>query len=342
MADDLLPLRAVEAYLDGVGIGAGLATAQRIGDGHSNLTYRIQRGSTRVILRRPPRPPLPPSAHDMLREARILQALAATRVRVPRVLSVCTDSSIVGAPFYLMEELDGVVLTGPPLDVAIDPRAVSNDLVDALCELHEVDPAACGLSDLGRPDGYLERQLARFLSIWSVVKTRELDAVPELGAWLAAHLPKHSDVTIVHGDYRLGNVMLKGSRISAILDWELATLGDPLADLGYLVASWSDAASPGTAIELSPITRLAGFADRDELVAHYAARTGRSVTALPFYEVLALWKAAVFCEGLYRRFQQGEQHDRWTANLEAGVPGLLAAAQRIADLPSSNATTAHS
>jgi aminoglycoside phosphotransferase (APT) family kinase protein len=326
----LVVRRPLEAWLDDRGLGRGPLRATRIGAGHSNATFLLERGSERMVLRRAPRPPLPPSAHDMLREARVLSALQGS-ARVPRVLAVCRDEHVLGVPFYVMEELHGHVVTGelPAVLASADARrSAGRDLVDALAELHAVDSASAGLADFGRPDGYLERQVRRFVTLWEHNATRELPLVGELGGWLGAALPASGEACVVHGDYRLGNVMLDRTRprVLALLDWELATLGDPLADLGYLVATYTDATSPPTVLDLSPVTRADGFPSRAELVERYAERSGRGVGALAWYEALALWKAAVFCEGLYGRFLRGETADPWTAGLDEGVPGLLRAA----------------
>jgi aminoglycoside phosphotransferase (APT) family kinase protein len=272
----------------------------------------------------------------MLREARVLAALAG-RARVPRVLGVCPDDDVLDVPFYVMEELHGLVVTDalpPALASAGARRSAGDDLVDALAELHAVDVESAGLSGFGRPDGYLERQVRRFAALWEVNATRDLPLVGELAAWLGASLPVSGAACVVHGDYRLGNVMLERERprVLALLDWELATLGDPLADLGYLVATYSDAGSPGTALELSRVTRSDGFPSRAELAERYAERSARAVDALAWYETLALWKAAVFCEGLYGRALRGETTDAWTRGLEHGVPGLLRAAAATAEL----------
>jgi aminoglycoside phosphotransferase (APT) family kinase protein len=333
----LVVRRPLEAWLDEHGLGRGPLAATRIGAGHSNATFLLERGDERMVLRRAPRPPLPPSAHDMLREARVLSGLQG-RARVPRVLAVCADADVLGVPFYVMEELRGHVVTEElpaSLASADARRRAGDDLVDALVELHAVDIESAGLADFGRPAGYLERQLKRFVALWEHNSTRELPLVGELAAWLGAALPAAGDACIVHGDYRLGNVMLDLARprVLALLDWELATLGDPLADLGYLVATWSDTGSPPTVLDLSPVTRSDGFPTRDELAARYAERSGRAVGALAWYEVLALWKAAVFCEGLYGRYLHGETADPWTASLSEGVPGLLRAAAATAERP---------
>src|SRR5689334_14036888 len=246
---DLPPLlirRPLEAFLDDHGLGSGPLDAEPVGDGHSNVTYLIRRGDEEWVLRRPPRPPLPPSAHDVLREARLLRALAPTAVRVPEVLATCEDEAVLGVPFYVMRELEGAVLTDalpPALDEPAGRARIAEELVDALVEVHAADWRACGLEGFGKPAGYLERQVRRFAGLWEVNKTREVPLVGELATLLAARVPEQREATIVHGDYRLGNVMFAAgapARLVAIFDWELATIGDPLADLGYLVATWSD------------------------------------------------------------------------------------------------------
>jgi aminoglycoside phosphotransferase (APT) family kinase protein len=335
-ADPLLDLGAIRGFLDTRGLGHGELSARRIGEGHSNVTFLIERGGERFVLRRPPRPPLPPSAHDMLREARVLGALAGA-ARVPRVLAVCDDESLLGVPFYVMEHLDGVVVTDrvpAALDTPEERRRMAEDLIETLAEIHAVDWLAAGLEGYGKPTGYLERQVRRFAGLWPLNKTRELPLVDELAGWLAAHLPESGQATIVHGDYRLGNVMFAPAppaRAIAVLDWELATIGDPLADVGYLLATYSDPASLRTALELSPVTRQEGFPSRAKLAELYEARTGRTVVGLPWYETLALWKSAVFCEAIYGRHLRGEMGgDSFAANLELGVPRLLEAAAAAA------------
>jgi aminoglycoside phosphotransferase (APT) family kinase protein len=332
----LLDPEAVARFLDANGIGSGPVFAERIGEGQSNITVLLERGRARLVLRRPPPPPLPPSAHDMLREARLQIALAEAGVRVPRVLAVCEDESVLGVPFYVMEYLEGTVVTDrvpPGLDSPEERRLLGLELVDALAELHAVDLASTGLAGFGRATGYLERQVRRFTGLWEANATRELPAVTELGAWLDAQRPESGEATVVHGDYRLGNLLVSldaPARVVAILDWELATIGDPLADLGYLVATYSDTDSPGGAMELSPATREPGFPSRSELVGRYADRSGRPVGSLAWYEALALWKAAVFCEALHGRYLRGERGDAWAASLGEGVPRLLELAERAA------------
>jgi aminoglycoside phosphotransferase (APT) family kinase protein len=328
----------LEAFLDEHGIGEGRVEAERIGEGHSNITFLVRRGDARVVLRRPPRPPLPPSAHDVLREARLLRALEDTPVRVPTVLAVGDDEDVLGVPFYVMEEVHGDVLASSipdALDTPAERARISEELVDALVEVHAVDWRACGLEGYGKPTGYLERQVRRFSGLWEHNKTRELEVVEELGEWLRDNMPDSQEATIVHGDYRLGNVMMAGSvpaDLVAIFDWELSTIGDPLADLGYMTVTWVERDDPQDTMfaNLSAVTRREGFLTRDELIARYEERSGRSMSALNWYQALALWKAAVFMEGNYKRFQAGNSDDEYLGLFDRGVPMLAEKAREIA------------
>jgi aminoglycoside phosphotransferase (APT) family kinase protein len=341
--EELPPLivrEPLEAYLDEHGLGSGPVEAERIGEGHSNVTFLIRRGEHRVVLRRPPRPPLPPSAHDVLREARILTALQDTPVRVPPVLAVCDDESILGVPFYVMEEVEGSVITTSipaAIDTPEERGRIARELVEALAEIHEVDWEAVGLEGFGKPTGYLDRQLRRFNGLWEHNKTRELPRVQEIGDWLAANKPESPPATIVHGDYRLGNTMVANdapARLVAIFDWELSTIGDPLADVGYLSVTWTERDDPEDSMfSLTGVTRREGFQSRDELIALYEERTGRSASDLRWYQTLALWKAAVFMEGNYKRFSAGTTDDPYLAAFDEGVPRLAEAAWEIANTP---------
>ena len=327
----------LEAFLDSQGIGEGRLEVERIGEGHSNFTFLVERGGARVVLRRPPRPPLPPSAHDVLREARLLRALESTPVRVPRVLA-SDEGDVLGVPFYLMEEMHGSVITSEipaTLDDEQGRRRVCEELVDGLIEVHAVDWSKCGLEGYGKPTGYLERQLRRFNGLWEFNKTRELPIVEEVGAWLAGNLPESPESTIVHGDYRLGNVKVGDkppARLVAIFDWELSTIGDPLADVGYLTVTWAEKDDPAdiSFSSLSAATRREGFLSRAELTARYEEGSGRSVTALNWYQALALWKAAVFMEGNYKRFTMGNSDDEYLAFFDEGVPALAEKAREVA------------
>src|SRR5436305_7864287 len=243
--EPLLVLEPLIEFRDAPGLAAPAdLSGQPVGDGHSNVTFAL---STDVILRRPPRGPLPPSAHDVLREARLLSALEPTPVRTPRVLAVCDDAAVIGAPFYVMEKVEGdVVTTELPeaLEHPTECARIADELINALVELHAVDWRAVGLEGFGKPSGYLERQLRRFTGLWEHNRTRDIPEVATVGEWLRANIPESPPATIVHGDYRLGNTMLAAAppaHLIAIFDWEMATIGDPLADLGYLIMVWLQA-----------------------------------------------------------------------------------------------------
>jgi aminoglycoside phosphotransferase (APT) family kinase protein len=332
----LLVLEPLMAFLDAHELGAGDVEVQPVGEGHSNVTYALRREGASVVLRRPPRGPLPPSAHDVLREARVLSALAR-RARVPAVLAVCDDESVIGAPFYVMERVEGHVVTSSlpaALDSPDDRRRIGEELVDALVELHAVDWHDAGLEGFGKPTGYLERQLRRFLGLWEHNRTRDIPAVESVGEWLKAHLPESGPATVVHGDYRLGNTMMAPdapARLVAVFDWEMATIGDPLADLGYLCTLWVDRHDPtGGMFELSGITREEGFPLREELVARYEERSGRSMTDIRWYRTLALWKSIVFMEGNYKRAMSGATDDPYLKGFGEGVIQLAQRAEALA------------
>jgi aminoglycoside phosphotransferase (APT) family kinase protein len=334
----LLVLQPLQAFLDAHGLGAGAIRATPIGEGHSNVTYLIERGDREMVLRRPPRPPLPPSAHDVVREARLLRALAPTAARVPQVLAVCEDEATIGAPFYVMERVAGeVIVTSVPaaLDTPTERRRIGEELIDALVEIHGVDWRAAGLEGFGKPTGYLERQLRRFGGLWELNKTREIPAVESVGAWLAEHVPSSGPATIVHGDFRLGNTLYEEgtpARLAAVLDWEMATIGDPLADIGYLCMMWSEAGDPtgGLREHLGKVTRAEGFPTRGELITRYEERSGRSMSDIRWYTTLALWKSVVFMEGNYKRAIAGTTDDPYLKQFGQGVLELAAQAEQVA------------
>jgi aminoglycoside phosphotransferase (APT) family kinase protein len=310
--------------------GAPLAV-EKIGQGRSNLTFRITRGAQQWVLRRPPMGDLPETAHDMMREYRVLAALADTPVRAPKPLVACADADVIGVPFYVMEVIDGVVIrdTLPDAFGVEHRQAIGHEMIDALAELHLVKPDQVGLGDLGRPDGYTARQVARWTKQWGVMATRELPDVEAVRAWLEEHVPTDSATGIVHGDYKLDNVVFSASappRLAAILDWEMATQGDPLADLGYLMMFWPEAGEPNIG-GLSQPTQQEGFSTRAELMARYEERTGFSMTDLTFYRTLAMWKLAILTEGLYKRYLAGKADSDWFAVLETAVPQMAATAR---------------
>ena len=335
----LLVLDRVRAFLDEHGLGAGGVRARRIGEGGgSNFTFLLERDAGSFVLRRPPRPPLPPSAHDVVREARLQLALReAGFERLPTIVAVCEDETLLGVPFYVMSYLDGVVPTDeapPGLDEGAPRRALGDDLVDALVEIHAADVGTPALAAFARPGSYNERQARRFAQLWEINKTRELPRVDEVGAWLGRHVPDPLPPTAVHGDYRLGNTMVghdDPTRIVAVLDWEMGAIGDPRADVGYLLATYSEPGGPPNPLGTSPITALAGFPSRAELVERYVAESGRDIEPLAWFEALALWKAAVFCEAIYGRYVRGElgAEDTRAARFEQGVPYLADAAAAV-------------
>jgi aminoglycoside phosphotransferase (APT) family kinase protein len=309
-------------------------SAAPIGEGHSNVTFEL---STNVVLRRPPRGPLPPSAHDVLREARLLQALESTPVRVPSVLAVCEDPGVIGAPFYVMERLRGEVITSSLPKQLEDPSErgrIADELIEALVEIHSVDWARVGLEGFGKPSGYLERQLRRFSGLWELNRTRELPEVEQLGCWLRENMPQSPPSTIVHGDYRLGNAMFSPSapaRLIAVLDWEMATIGDPLADLGYLMTHWLQQGEDKGRFTLHTVTSLPGFPSRAELISCYEDRSRRSVPDLKWYVTLALWKAVVFMEGNYKRALAGSTDDPYLKEFGEGVVEIAHRALRVSE-----------
>jgi aminoglycoside phosphotransferase (APT) family kinase protein len=326
----LVVLDRLAAFLDSHGLGSGRVRATRIGEGGgSNFTFLLERGGERFVLRRPPRPPLPPSAHDMVREARLQNAIgAAGFARLPEIVAVCDDESVIGVPFYIMRFLEGHVITQelPPGLESEDARfALGMDLVDALVEIH----AAQGpeLEAFARPGSYLERQVKRFAQLWEINQTREIAAVDQVGRFLAANVPEALEPTVVHGDYRLGNMMVTHetpTRIAAVLDWEMGAIGDPRADVGYLLATYSEPNGRISALGSSPVTAEPGFPSRAQLVERYVERSGREVEPLAWFEALALWKAAVFCEAIYGRYARGElgAEDTRAAIFEVAVPLL--------------------
>jgi aminoglycoside phosphotransferase (APT) family kinase protein len=332
--EPLLVLEPLRAFLAESGLESpGDLSAAPVGDGHSNVTYAL---STGVVLRRPPRGPLPPSAHDVLREARLLRALGPTPVRTPSVLAVCADTDVIGAPFYVMEQVHGAVITDSlpaPLENPAERERIADELIDALVELHSVDFTRAGLDGFGKPTGYLERQLRRFNGLWEHNKTREVPAFEQTAKWLAANLPESPPATIVHGDYRLGNTIMSArapARLEAILDWEMATIGDPLADVGYMMIQWTEADDlQNSKFNLQRVTAQPGFPTRQELVERYEQRSGRSVQALDWYVALALWKAVAFMEGNYRRAISGSTDDPYLKSFGDGVVEL---AERALDV----------
>ena len=336
----LLVLDRVEGFLDAHGLGTGSVRAQRIGPGGgSNFSFLLERGGERYVLRRPPRPPLPPSAHDMVREARLQLALAPHGIRLAPILAVCDDGAVIGVPFYVMAYLDGHVVTEalpPGLEEPEARRRLGQELVDALVEIHAADATTPELVAFARPGSYLERQVRRFTQLWGLNATRELPVIDAVAARLARGLPEPLPDTVVHGDYRLGNLMVerrRPDRVQAVLDWEMGAIGDPRADLGYLLATYAEPGGAPSPLGITPVTAQDGFPTKTELVARYAERSGRAVGPLGWFEALALWKAAVFCEAIYGRYLRGElgAEDAGAAAFETAVPLMAESAAAALD-----------
>lgn len=310
-----LDLDALRGFLAArVGGLAGPLTGEVIAGGRSNLTYVVSDGARRWVVRRPPLAHVLPTAHDMAREWRVMSALQGTAIPVPATVALCDDASVIGAPFYVMGFVDGQVVRERLPAVWPDNRrtrqSMSTALTDVLLALHAIDPHSVGLADFGRPAGFLERQVRRWWQQWEASKTRALPAIEELHRRLLAGIPEPSAAGIVHGDYRFDNVIFAPAnpgRIAAVVDWEMSTVGDPLCDLGLLIVYWvDDPDDPAAGVHPGARGNLgAGFFSRDELIAAYAARSGRDLHALEWYVALGHYKLAIIAEGIHARFLMG-------------------------------------
>ncbi|MEZ5117125.1 MAG: phosphotransferase family protein [Candidatus Nanopelagicales bacterium] len=331
--------------------GAPALAVRPLGEGHSNLTFAVESGERRWVLRRPPLGPLLPTAHDVVREFRVLELLAHSEspVRVPAVVAVCEDDGVIGAPFYVMETARGTVVRADPpawlTDGAPDMleqrhRGLGLDLADALAEIHRVGWEPFVAAGIGRPGGYLERQLRRWVGqregIQAAVAAaggtaRDLPDYDAVRDWLREHLPPEQEPAVVHGDYKLDNVVVVGPedggpRITAVLDWEMATVGDPRADLGYLLSFWPE---PGEEHPFADLMAVGdGYPTREEMAARWSAGTGRDLGDLTWFRTLAVWKLAILLEASYHRWLAGMSDDPFFARLDVGVPALLAYARR--------------
>jgi aminoglycoside phosphotransferase (APT) family kinase protein len=314
-AVDGLDLDAVGGWLarEVPGLLGEPLSASLITGGKSNLTYRVSDGTTEVVVRRPPLGHVLATAHDMGREYRVMKALAGTAVPVPVVHAHCEDADVTGAPFYVMSSVPGTPYSRASQLEEIGPertRAVAERLVDTLVDLHAVDPAAVGLGDFGRPDGYLERQVRRWTKQLDASRSRDIAGIDELATRLGQQLPAGSEAAIVHGDYRLDNALVDstpagGDRITAVLDWEMSTLGDPLTDVALLLAYQQMSASGGGAV-VTDAPLAAGYPSPEEILQRYATGSGRDIGAMGFHVGLAFFKLAVILEGIYYRHSQGQ------------------------------------
>jgi aminoglycoside phosphotransferase (APT) family kinase protein len=332
-----LPLDRLEAYLAAtLPDVSGPVSVQQFPGGYSNLTYLVRAGAQEWVLRRPPVGAAVRGGHDMLREHRLLTRLAPVYAKAPRPVAACEDLSVLGAPFYLMERVRGVILRRTtPFPESLDVRALSEALVDTLADLHAVDVAAAGLGDLGKPEGYARRQVRGWTERWEASRGDAVPGVDAAAAWLAEQLWPEAPPAIVHNDFKYDNVVLdpeRLSRIVAVLDWEMATLGDPLLDLGTSLAYWVDADDPeawrrGALVDL---TARPGSLTRLQVAQRWAQRTGRGLDALVAAYVFGLFKVAVIVQQIYARFQRGLTKDPRFAELGAVVVACGETAQAAA------------
>ncbi|MEV6340486.1 phosphotransferase family protein [Nocardia vinacea] len=313
---------------------SGRLTATLIQGGRSNLTYRLTDGKHDWVLRRPPLGPLTPTAHDMVREYRIVAALRDTGVPVARAVALCEDTDVLGVPFAVVSFVDGRTLRDGDEAAALttaQARACTDALIEALATLHSVDYQQVGLTGFGRPEGYLQRQVKRWRGQWDRVATREITALDRLTGALYRTLPEQAGSAIVHGDFRLDNTIIDRAdygRIAAVVDWEMATLGDPLADLGLLQAYWDPRCEPVLGVRHAP-TANPGFGTADDLAQRYCCATRYDIDQLPFYRALGFFKLAVIAEGIHQRFLAGKTVGDGFAAVGSAVPDLLEAGLEI-------------
>ena len=318
---------------------SGSVSVEQFPSGHSNLTYRVRLGSREVVLRRPPFGSKVRSAHDMAREYRVLSKLHTSFPPAPKAILYCDDPSILGAPFYLMEPIRGMIIRRePPSDVPFLPetaRRLSEVFLDTLACLHRVDYRAIGLGDLGKPQGYLERQVKGWIERYHNSKTDNLPEVEIISAWLSEGMPASQQTALLHNDYKYDNLVLDpadATRIIGVLDWEMCTLGDPLTDLGTALAYWTDPQDPEELHEIRPApTTLPGTLSRAQLVERYALITGRDPGDMNFYLAFARFKVAVIIQQIYYRYAQGLTTDSRFAALPTKIHALLGAAWHCAE-----------
>jgi aminoglycoside phosphotransferase (APT) family kinase protein len=329
-----LDLARLRAHLDEhlPGLATGELSAEVVQGGRSNLTYIVRDdASSQWVVRRPPLGHVLPTAHDMKREFHVISGLHPTAVPVPEALLLCEDTEVLGAPFYVMEFVTGTPYRTSGELEALGPvrtKAIADELVDTLVELHAVDPAGIGLGDFGRPEGFLDRQMRRWKKQLDGSRSRDLPGIDELHDRLAASVPASRAPSIIHGDYRLDNVLVDaGDHVTAVLDWEMSTLGDPLTDLALLVAYAERSAVNLTFV--SNASSAPGYPSTDEVIARYAERSGRDVSALDWYIGFAFFKLAVILEGIYFRFSKGQTVGAGFDEVGAGVAPLIVRGNEI-------------
>ncbi len=337
-----LDTAALSAYLTGKirGVEGGVTVSQFPG-GHSNLTYLLTAGSYEYVLRRAPFGPVAPKAHDMAREYMVLAAVSPHFPEAPSVYHLCDDPAILGAVFFLMERRRGVILRDEiPSGIQAQPdhgSRISEAFIDCLARMHSVDIEKTGLVSLGKPAGFVERQVRGWADRWNRAKTEDLPEMDHVIRWLADRLPATTGATLVHNDYKLDNVMLGegvADRIEAVLDWEMTTVGDPLADVGLTLCYWAWANAPDVRTAGIPgITSQPGWYTRDEFIARYAAKTGRDLSGIGYYEVLGVFKLAVIIQQIYYRFWRGQTNDERFRGFGERTRGLVHLAATLTERP---------
>jgi aminoglycoside phosphotransferase (APT) family kinase protein len=307
-----------------------------IAGGHSNLTFRCTDASGRdFVLRRPPLGHVLESAHDVAREHRIVSALQNSGIPVPTTIGVCTDNDVNNAPFYVMDHVDGLVLHDSIVGQEVaneDRRAIGLHVMEVLSNLHQINPDDVGLGQLGRKEAYLSRQLNRWNKQWVATKTHPVPEMEESSKLLEAQMPEQVGATIVHGDYRLGNMIVQGPRIKAILDWELCTLGDPLADVGYLLNNWVAPGEKESSEGDQGPTLVGGYPDRDELCSIYANNTGRDLADINYYRAFSHWRLAAIGQGVYKRYLVGAMGEGREMDLESYKESIVTRATQALEL----------
>jgi len=348
MFPDVAPIRAGEEIdtrllsdflRDKIDGGEHGVAVEQFPGGHSNLTYLICAGDRDYVLRRPPLGPVAPKAHDMAREFRVLEAVHPLFPPAPKVFLLCEDASVIGATFFLMERRHGVVLRREiPAEFARDPefpRKASEGFIDCLAQLHSIDIERHGLAGLGRPEGFLGRQVHGWTERWERAKTDEIPGIKRLLRWLADNIPPSPRPTLVHNDFKLDNIMLdlhNPGRVEAVLDWEMATVGDPLVDLGCTLCYWTEAGDPAMrGGAMSGITAEPGWLKRADLVRRYAEKTACDVSTLGYYEVFGLFKLGVILQQIYYRYHRGQTQDQRFRDFDLRVRGLMIAAMELAE-----------
>lgn len=349
LGDDTISVRGgedfdralVERYLRDhiAGIPEGTLAVSQFPSGRSNLTYLLRIGSWEAVLRRPPLGPVPPKAHDMEREAGLLDRLHQVYPLAPRPYLICHDPSVLGAPFYVMERRHGVVLdaTFPP-GVTPTPdlcRRISESVVTTLVQLHAIDWRAAGLQEIGHPEGFLPRQVQGWIERYMRSQTDDIPEVAPLVQWLAEHIPPSPPATIIHNDFKLNNMLLDAadlSRVTGVLDWEMATIGDPLFDLAVSLSYWVTSDDPAELRLLMPtVTTTPGFISRAEFMRLYAAQSGRDLTGMRFHMTFATFKLAVIIQQIYARWKRGQTQDERFAAFGSRVRTLIQHAARLAE-----------